>query len=807
MRIHQLSLVLTILLLSFSQLVAQTVQVAGKVTDPGTEKPVVGATIRILETRQGAFTDANGLFEIAVTASPNDSLSLRISYTGYEVYEIRKPAKEWGEAPVKVVLRPENFTTDDVVITATRGLEQRAQDVTVSIEVLKTEAIDLQAQPRVDDVITMIPGVENLDGQISIRGSSGYAFGIGSRVQVLLDGLPLLSGDASFPELSLIPVDNVTQIEVLKGASSVLYGSGALGGVINVLTGRPTEKPRTSIRLRGGLFDQPANPDLDWDGSDRAQVASAHIFHSRRIGEVDLTLQTDLIKETGYIRGTDKEEARGIMQLAYQPKSVPGLKVGTNASFRVDSSGSPLYWSSYYPVNEIEGEGPTADTTILEGALVPSSDAAAFRRQLNTRLAVDPYIKYLSPKGHLYWLRTRYLRNVNQNNSGQSASNYLIFTDFMYQKTIFDNLGFTVGASWQYGQANADSLYAGRKIGRQLGAYAQLDAKMGRLNTSLGIRLETVQIDTIDRQTEPVVRVGVNYELWRGANLRASFGQGFRFPSVAERYVSTTGGGLQLVPNPELKPELGTSVEMAIRQGFKFSNNKKFRAIGYIDLAFFQQDYDNMVEFGLRGLDPDSLLNLQFVPVFTSANVTRARIRGLELTLNGRMDWGKFFVNFNGGYTLIDPQNLEPAPEENQIDLSGFEEIEGVQELFDLIVQLTDPTFVDNPEVLKYRSRRLIRASTSIGYSRYSLTANVRYRSFVESIDQYLFLVIKDLNDFRRDINPDGVTTVDLIGSADINENLNLSLNLDNAFNSEYMDIPGLLAPQRRLTMQVLYRF
>ena len=86
-----------------------------------------------------------------------------------------------------------------------------------------------------------------VDGEPQIRSGSGFSYGAGSRVMVMVDDLPVLSGDAGRPTWGFLPLENLEQIEVIKGASSVLYGSAALSGVINIRTRYPDARPLTRI--------------------------------------------------------------------------------------------------------------------------------------------------------------------------------------------------------------------------------------------------------------------------------------------------------------------------------------------------------------------------------------------------------------------------------------------------------------------------------------------------------------------------------------------------------------------------------
>src|SRR6185295_10285117 len=105
-------------------------------------------------------------------------------------------------------------------------------------------------------------------------------------------------------------------------------------------------------------------------------------------------------------------------------------------------------------------------------------------------------------------------------------------------------------------------------------------------------RMEKSRVDTVDDDFTPVVRTGINYHAAKETYLRTSFGQGYRFPSVAEKYISAEVSGVRIFPNPALKPESGWSAEVGIMQGIKFSEWS-----GYVDVALFQTEYKDMMEF------------------------------------------------------------------------------------------------------------------------------------------------------------------------------------------------------------------
>ena len=142
-----------------------------------------------------------------------------------------------------IVLAQEVLETDGVVVIANRR-EQDVLTVPVSVAVMAPEELAVRNILSLDDALRQFSGVHVQGNQVSVRGSSGFAYNVGSRVLLLLDGLPLLSPDTDGIPFESLPFAQIARIEVLKGPGSALYGGGALGGVINVVTRRFADSPK-----------------------------------------------------------------------------------------------------------------------------------------------------------------------------------------------------------------------------------------------------------------------------------------------------------------------------------------------------------------------------------------------------------------------------------------------------------------------------------------------------------------------------------------------------------------------------------
>jgi outer membrane cobalamin receptor len=782
---------------------AQQITVQGKVMDGISNIPLPSATVYSVDDKRGTLTDEDGNFTFQLNSRP--TLTIRTTYLGYDTLLTTVNTVQ-GKTVYKVEMEilEEGVTIKGTVITAGRHL-QNVEDVPVSMLIISQEEADVQATTTIEKVLEQAPGVDIKDGQPNIRGSSGFAYGVGSRVMIMLDGLPLLSADASFAQFDMIPVDNIAQVEIMKGAASVLYGSSAMGGVINVITNDAGPEPVTSVRIRGAVYDKPANPFLDWDGTSSAYQSSMNIFHSRRIKSASITGLLDLVKDSGYRQGVDKEQFRTMFMLKFKPENVQGLSFGVNTSFKLDSSGAMLYWKGYHPDTTIRtiypGQGlpPTMDTVLSGGGL--AADPSSLRKQVNTRLTFDPFVKYLTPKGNILNYRGRMLRTWNTNSSNQSNANAVYYNDFQYSTHLTDSINWVTGFTGIFNTIRGDSLYDGKHYSLNTAAYTQLDLRHKKWNLTFGARYDFFLIDGDKTESSPVFRAGLNYNAWPGFNVRASAGQAFRSPSIAERYTSTIGGGLVVGANPDLVVEKGYSAEVAVRQGFRFGDAKKPTVFGFLDAAAFMMDYNNMIEFGLDTVTGTPPL---YTPVFAAINIADTRITGVEVTTLVQVNKGKFDLNFSGGITYIEPINKNPTPDSALLDFRY--DMTG-QERFEMLDAWLSKERQDNPRALKYREKLTVRASATVGLGKMWLTSNFRAKSQILAYDEFLNFAIVGVDEFYKTVQTKGYEIFDFILGYNFAERSVLSFHIDNAFNEEYLIIPGFLAEQRKYSVQIKYVF
>ena len=288
----------------FSENYAQTI--SGVISDASNNEQLIGVNI-IANNGKGTATDINGKYSLKLEPG---AYKIIFRYIGYEDVSQEIILKNNEKKVINLNLKQISKRLGTVVISAGK-FEQNLEEVTVSMEVIKPSLIENKNTTDIQTAIDQVPGVNITDGQANIRGGSGWSYGAGTRVLVMVDDMPLISGDAGQVQWKLIATENINQIEVLKGASSVLYGSSALNGVINIRTAFPSQMDidknelpgYTKINTHFGLIDLAKRKELNWNGDTRRAFKGTEIFHANKIGNLDMTLGANFFKDDGYRMG------------------------------------------------------------------------------------------------------------------------------------------------------------------------------------------------------------------------------------------------------------------------------------------------------------------------------------------------------------------------------------------------------------------------------------------------------------------------------------------------------------------------
>ncbi|HKR05893.1 MAG TPA: TonB-dependent receptor [Bacteroidia bacterium] len=742
---------------SFSQ---QEAVVIGVVRDASSKEKLAGVTITV-DNISGTATDATGRYELKTTQGNHN---LTFNFIGYKTVSRNIVLDSLAAKILNIDLISSSTELGTVVVTASK-FEQRLEDVTVSMAVLKPGFLQNTNTTDMDIGINQVPGVTVIDGQANIRGGSGFSYGAGSRVLVLVDDMPMITADAGDVKWSFLPVENLEQVEVIKGAASALYGSSAMNGIINIRTAYPKSEPETKIIMFAGHYDSPKRKAYKWWNGNNQTFNGYNFSHSRKIGRFDLVAAGNVFRDDGFRQGEFKQYYRANINTRYSFKNTfDGLSLGINGNIQRNKGGLFTIWQddstgAYLPLGGLD----TATTSISEYVTI--------------RKKMDPFITYVSKHGSSYKLRGRYFSSDNINNTQQQSSAETYFGEAQYQKSIKEwGLTVTGGFAYTYNKVKGE-LYNDHKS-KNTAVYAQFDKTfIKRINFSIGGRLESNKIDSGKVESKPVFRSGINIKVFENTHVRASYGQGYRFPSVAEKFIRTEiGNRFEVFPNDSLQSETGWSAEGAINQGFKISDWK-----GSIDVAYFWMEYRDMMEFSFGQYG--KIVPPTYGIGFKSLNTGNTRINGVDVTLSGQGKLGNVPMTLLCGYTYIDPIQLDFDPKKDTV--------------------FNSVTY----NVLKYRYRRMFKGDVEATFfSRIVFGVSVRYTSFMENIDKAFNSYIPGLKHYR-DIHKVDDWVFDNRIIFKLTDQIDLGLITKNVFNHEYMGRPADLQPPRSFTMQARIKF
>ena len=726
---------------------SQTAIFSGIITDANTKEPLIGATV-FLNNQTGTATDIDGSFKIVTT--PGD-YTFTASYVGYDKQSASITLTERASLVLDIALKPVDGILNTIVVTGSK-FEKKLGEETVTIDVIKSDLIQHTNDVKLDQTIQRIPGVSVIDGQANIRGGSGYSYGAGSRVLLLMDDLPILTGDAGFPTWDFIPMENIQQVEIIKGAASALYGSSALNGIINVRTAYPTSEPVTKLSFFSGVYNSPADTAQKWWADDFPFFSGANFAHRQKFGKFDLVTGAYVYTQDSYLKEIYQRRGRYNINTRYRINN--NLAVGLNVNAQVNRSSSFFFWDG-----------------IDSGLYVAAPGTTAFNQGF--KITVDPFLNWYDEHGNRHKILSRYYGNHNKTiTTEQSNFNDLFYGEYQYQKHL-DKYALVIssGVLASYAMVSAE-LYGDSTYNTSNEAvYLQLDKKwFDKLNVSGGVRYEFNQIAGL-KESRPVFRLGANYQVANYTFIRASWGQGYRFPTIAEKYISTSVTGLSIYPNPDLTSETGWSGEIGVKQGVKISNWQ-----GMIDVSGFISEYDNMMEFTF-GYYP--------FPGFMSLNIGDTRIMGGEISFIGEGKIGTVPTTLIAGYTYIDPK---------------FKDFDSIQNA------LSSAAY----NVLKYRFRHTVKFDVESTIKKFRVGVTCNYNSFMEAVDAaFVDPIIPAINLYiidglqqYRDEHADGDLVIDIRLAYNINANSEVSLLCNNVLNREYSSRPAMMDAPRNFTLK-----
>src|SRR5690242_3223577 len=598
----------------------QTGTIVGSVRDSA-GAPVAGAKI---EAVGAAFTLTGADGRFVLTEIPAGSVRVRVVAFAFRPDSADLTVPAGDSVTWTVTLRAGVFYLPGLVVTAGKRPES-LENVAASVAVLSDSAIARHAVNTIDEAVDRVPGVQFLNGQINIRGSSGFEQGLGARVLLLVDGVPMNEGDRGGIDWDLVPVDDAERVEVVKGAGSSLYGSAALGGVVNIITRDIPEGIHGRVRFFGGGFANP--PDPRWKFRDFTGMQGG--------GSLTGSFGTDQFRGALTVGGRHsdgyrQQDASDHLQVAGRGEWLPDpvthvLFTGTWARHQYQV---PLAWCGANECANMRG-------LTFQPFMVSDADTGNHTRSDHGYLTATVT---RTPDENTTWMaRASWLRTHFTDFQPQAGNDYAVADRFGAEgrvvKTPSKDQTVTVGAEATESQVTSDVFH--NHTQEQFAAYGETGRVMGRARLTAGARVDLLADDGggMTAVISPHLAAVLPSEIgiWR-----ASAGRGFRAASLAEKFVTLPIPPLRAVPNPHLRPETAWSGEIG--------NTAVITPWLTTDAAIFQTRASDYISPALAG---DSI---QF------QNLQRARLTGLDVSVRASPFTPDLALG--AAYTYLDAREL-----------------------------------------------------------------------------------------------------------------------------------------------------
>lgn len=608
---RSLLIITALLFASGNFLFAGTFTLKGKITDSKTGDPIQGAVVYIsLSTK--TYTNSAGEYTIKNISIP--VFDLQVSHIGYKKGTGRIKANEGGVLIKNFSLEPSAIEFDEVIVSTDRN-DDYLRNSPYSELLVGSKQVEGKPAESLSDILKEEPGISLMrDGiwgtEVSIRGLSR------ENVVALIDGSRIATSTDVAARLSMVDLNDIEKIEIIKGASSSVYGSGATGGIINIITKSPEFSDQLSLKGNVSSGYNSVNNMSTWSGTvyGGGSFWSTKFTGSYRKAD-DVQTPAGEMKNSQFedysLSGSLNAEPldNNLIKLNYQlfKANNVGIPGGSavfpsiadirypderreliSAGYEISNISKILYkLSAFYSYQTIErdveniphtvqdipasGSSPAKIVSVLK--ITPDADHKNnnFQLQGNLLLAEDNNLV----AGIDYWDRSY---------NGERQK-YQLIEALNPQGTVISTTNKVIGE-----KPLPDSKY------KSLGIFAQDEASLikDKLSFSAGARVDKINVhgeSTLNPVYETIngiinyspadqvrlwnatdasdvsysANAGLKYSLTANLDFTLSLGLSFRSPSLEERFQYIDQGSYVIVGNPDLKSERGKSADLGIR--------------------------------------------------------------------------------------------------------------------------------------------------------------------------------------------------------------------------------------------------
>ena len=619
-RLIGISLILLITgLISYSE---EYGKVCGVVKCGRVDKPLIAVNVYLKNTHFGSATDGNGYY--CITKIPPGKYEIIVEMIGYFQPQ-RKfiDVKEGEKLELDFILQPRTINYDNAVtITATRG-HSLVTEVPSSVDVIDKEELDLKNPLNLGEALANVPGVNIKDygglgntKSISLRGSSD------GQVLILLDGQRLNNPQSGSVDLSQISLEGIEKIEVVRGGNSALYGSDAIGGMINIITKKSNPDNKgldASVKTLIASFNAySVEPSLQFN-TGKTSISSSYKYLSS-VGDFTYTdnygrqasrVNSDIVSHNYYI---------GLNRKFGDPHYQRELSL-TYKHYNSEQ-GAPGPIEPYYYHARIWNR-----TNNISGVF----SGKVFNLFNDLRLQSYYYDKWYKYK--------------NEETPGGILSKYATNTygsEIQLTSVLGPKISVTYGSGYRYDQ-NKDLIIgnANKQTSYYLFFVNESVVCVNSFIKTISI-VPSLRYDTDSNYMNHIVspKVGMIFnfgEAWKNS-VKFNIGKSYRAPTFNDLYWPEDAW---TIGNPDLEPEYGTDWDLGLRLQYPVFNGILFES------SYFESNMTNLIVW--QQLD-------KWMPL----NVEKSRNSGIESSV--KISPIRNLLEISANYMYLDARNLSESP-------------------------------------------------------------------------------------------------------------------------------------------------
>ena len=573
------SLLICLIVLGAAPIVssAQSLNISGSVRDADTREPLSYASILVMPSGQGTTTDDQGNFELALAGPKFDGARLVISFMGYRTDTVNLNVRQFRYA---ILLRADANALQEVVVVSGTMKEVSKMNSPIPVEVYSPALFKKNPTPSIFESLSMVNGVQpqlNCNvcntGDIHINGMEG------PYTMVLIDGMPIVSSLSTVYGLAGIPNSLVKRIEIVKGPASTLYGSEAVGGLVNIITKDPLTSPLLNLDFSATtLHEYNFDVATKWKSNNTHALVGINYFNFNNPLDVNNDNFTDVTQQQRISLFNKFDFQRDQQRLAtLAMRYVYEDRWGGELQWSKDQRGSSTVYGESIYTNRVE---------VLGNYQLPvRKQKIIFDYSYNYHLQDSYYgfYKFLADQ-HVTFAQLRWDKKVGKHD---------ILAGIPFRYIYYDDN--TVGT--QSGDSTAATNFPMHTF--LPGIFVQDEFSVDEQLTVLG-GLRYDRHNHHGNIFSP--RLSLKYSPDKSNTLRLSTGNGFRVVNLfTEDHAALTGARAVVIKN-ELKPEQSWNVNL------NYATNIA-HASGFIglDASLFYTYFTNKI-IGDFFSDPDSII-------------------------------------------------------------------------------------------------------------------------------------------------------------------------------------------------------